>query len=147
MHTSPGKANCVVLFQSLLWAFFSTFELAAASTSVFLLMVLPNVSVIPLLLKRPSPPAGSKITAFLRLASSRRVSVLQPAEATGKIPPVGIMEASSKANSQQHLWKDVSGILSQVLHLTPFQLNTSCCCCFWDCKCKDNFVRLCQEEW
>ncbi|CAG08344.1 unnamed protein product [Tetraodon nigroviridis] len=41
-----------------------------------------------------------------RLALPLRVSVLQPAEATGKIPPVGTMEASSKASSQQHLWKD-----------------------------------------
>lgn len=63
MHIIPGKDDRVVLFSTLF--FFSTLELGAASTSVFFLTIIPNVSVIPLLLKRPSPPARSKITALV----------------------------------------------------------------------------------
>lgn len=55
----------MVAFHSEVFCGFSTFQLAAGSTSVFLLMDIPNVSVIPLHLKRPSPPACSKITALV----------------------------------------------------------------------------------
>lgn len=59
------KERMVALSYSEAFCGFSTFELAAGSTSVFLLMVIPNVSVIPLHLKRPSPPACSKITELV----------------------------------------------------------------------------------
>lgn len=55
----------MVAFHSEAFCGFSTFQLAAGTTSVFLLMDIPNVSVIPLHLKRPSPPACSKITALV----------------------------------------------------------------------------------
>lgn len=59
------KERMVVLSYSEVFCGFSTFELAAGSTSVLLLMVIPNVSVIPLHLIRPSPPACSKITELV----------------------------------------------------------------------------------
>lgn len=61
MYIFKGKSGCLSSPPSSCG--FSTFELAAGSTSVSLLMVIPNVSVIPLRLKRPSPPASSQITA------------------------------------------------------------------------------------
>lgn len=136
-HQISENGDCVVLFSTLLWFFHLWIN--SRVNICLALMVIPNVSVIPLHLKCPSPPVLSKITLLV-------LKVRVASHSVSTSPGWGDWKDSSGGHdgSQQQSQQPAASVERR--EWNPLWSAALTCKFLWVCEWGEkDFMRSCQE--